>query len=163
MHINIDISMIDPNPNCSEVVFELPGMTVERAREELAKIGIIEVAIPKNEYDGSKTTDPTMIIADRDNPDIPDFACNADFRLRKERNGDAYIIGGQSGQHQLFPTMLKIENAFHRDWHGYDGGGTEEYDDWKDEVKMKKMAIEMRSRGKTDEQIAAYLAKKYPY
>jgi hypothetical protein len=73
-----------------------------------------------------------------------------------------YFMAGNS-DHSLFPTLKKIAGAFHRDWRGHDGGGAGYYEEWEDEMQAISIAIEMRSHGKTGEQVVAYLEEKFVY
>jgi hypothetical protein len=125
---------VELNPNCSEVVFSLEGMTRQEALAKLAEIGIIEFEMPSREFWGFELGEPGELekfLADRDNPNVPDFKYHSHLDL--EDNFDTYglsIVGHEDIQSQMFPTMLKIENAFHDNWHGYDGGSIEPYDQW---------------------------------
>jgi len=296
--------VVDPafaalNPNCSEIVLELPGMAKDTALAKLREIGITEVEIPENVIYNRDSTNVLRVLVDRDNPNCPDFTFHdtLDFRetsgrpdtwrsraavrdtlfqmayarklpgtghpedpatestptngkmlvdlaavfkkpifnhadvhavidawpgfsgdgkwylesvftsremfknslghpgtsaLRASRmleimgNGmidgkpaddisaaihekypdydtpSCYFITG-SGASALFPTMKKVAVTFGRDWHGHDGGGTASYEEWEDGMEATRIAIEMRARGKTDEQVVAYLEEKYTW
>ena len=124
------------NPNCSELVIRLPSdMSREEILEELKKIGIYEVDI-KNWWSWGGSEEDRKFegyLFDKDNPNSPDYEYHAYIELRDGRpygiNG--YIISAsQHCQHQLFPTLRKIEKHFNTEVESYDGGSTTPYEDW---------------------------------
>lgn len=287
------------NPNCSEIVLELPGMAKEAALSKLREIGIIEVEIPENVMYNRDSDKVLRVLVDRDNPNCPDFTFHdalgfhetsgrpetwrsraavrdtlfqmayarklpgngpvgdeaaeitpengrvlvdlaAAFKKPRLDYGDVRaiidawpgftgdgkwhlksvfgsrmlfkcsvgdpvasalqisrmlgimgngMINGKSmddialaihekypdydtaacyfttgsDTRSLFPTMKKVAVLFNRDWHGHDGGGTGSYENWEDEMESTRISVEMRGRGKTDEQVAGYLKEKYPW
>ena len=71
------------NPNCSEIIFKLPGVTMEQAVDTLKKAGIAEIhARPFASY----------VLADKDNPCVPDMDDSSSQKLREE--APEFIRGG---------------------------------------------------------------------
>ena len=97
------------NPNCSEVVFELPGLARDEVAAKLREIGIIEITMKKVvDDDGISVT----VIADKDNPLIPTAVPEAgNFDIEKWADGWA-VHGGMNLGDYAYPTMLKIQQAF---------------------------------------------------
>lgn len=122
------------NPNCSETIMKLPGIPREQIIEELEKIGII---ITNNGE-----------LADKDNINIPDYKYKSAIKLEKGYEGEwsekdeYYLEAFQDSQHQMYPTMEKIENAFKENIFGKNlewGVRTGSYDDWKNTTPREKI------------------------
>lgn len=148
------------NPNCSELIMRL-DISKKEALEELEEIGIKEIELTNGEFWGKNAfgnkDKKEKWLADRDNPNIPDFKNTAtlaidkgDINSNKKEKDKCTIVAHQHCQHQLFPTLKKIENHLGVEWEAYDGGSIEEYDGWletgddipnhQDEETMKKRA-----------------------
>lgn len=122
-------------PNCSEVVFRLDAVGMDRALELLRCAGIDVARMPKVEFWGFGISEDEgceeVQIVDAENPLLPDVKWHAMLWLAPDWDGGPAIVGHQHCQHQLFPTMLKIEKVLRGRWQGYDGGSTEGYRAWK--------------------------------
>jgi hypothetical protein len=121
-------------PNCSEVVFNIQDMTIEEVRKIMGQHGIEEIEI---EGFYSHDDEPRKLIADVDNPNMPDISHHATLELREDYQAcgnyqGINFVGHQHCQHQLFPTMKKIEGIFGGEWMGDDGGSTTGYEEWRD-------------------------------
>jgi hypothetical protein len=124
-------------PNCSEVVFFLEGMSKQEVLEILKDHGIYEITI-HDYYEWRMNDEPEVLIADDNNPNLPDFSNHAIMRLQEDYvacgsyTGGTSFVGHQHCQHQLFPTMHKIASIFDSqyEWHGDDGGSIESYEEW---------------------------------
>ncbi len=116
------------NPNCSELVLRLKGFTREQILSELKKIVIIEVDLE----------DEWPQLADRDNPNIPDFTSNAFLEILEDLEySGLYIEAGFHADPQIYPTMYKIVEHFKKsfpnfteEWIAQDGGWLGLYEEW---------------------------------
>jgi hypothetical protein len=96
-------------PNCSEVVFELTGMTRDDAVAKLREIGIFEVTIPRDDNGNER---PWTVLADKDNLLIPNASPYAgNFDIDEWASG-IVVHGGMNLEDYAYPTMLKIQKAF---------------------------------------------------
>jgi len=135
------------NPNCSEIVFRL-NIPKKETLKRLEKIGVKEIEFDCSDlYSLHKEKgEKTKELGDIDNPNIPDFKNSAHVSLgdgewdRPEKEGidksKSHIYAHQHSQHQMFPTLLKIENEFQdvlEEEPFSSGGSIEPYDDWKNE------------------------------
>ncbi|MEX2729367.1 MAG: hypothetical protein Q6353_019075 [Candidatus Sigynarchaeum springense] len=124
------------NPNCSEIVFKLPGITREQALAKLRDIGILEVTIPLKLFSRDNDDDISWtILADRDNPLVPDLDSEyggAQLDIETWQNGETVIHGGINLEYSAFPTMKKIRDAFPASkWEEAMGGDTAgEFEEW---------------------------------
>ncbi len=124
------------NPNCSEVVFKLPGMAKEDALAILKKHGIMEVDIPLKLLSDDEDHDDIVwhVIADRDNPMVPnldsEYGCS--LIVMEDWDGMLAIRGGINLEFSALPTMKKIADAFPGSkWEEVTGGGmTDELAEW---------------------------------
>jgi hypothetical protein len=114
------IKDVEINPNCSDVVFRLPGIPRDHVIAKLKEIGIIEVSEnPDSKY---------PFLADRDNLMVPNieskFGC-AMLDIDEWNDGEIVIHGGINLEYSAFPTLKKIQDAFdgHK-WEEMIGGGT---------------------------------------
>jgi hypothetical protein len=108
------------NPNCSEIVCKLPFETMEKAKEEMEKIGVVSLSVP-----WYITFDDEAMgqLFDKDNPNSPDFENSAHLYLQENFEGEGiFVVGHQHCQHQLYATVKKIEDATGEEFGGYDGG-----------------------------------------
>lgn len=124
-------------PNCSEVVLRLK-VSPEEALARLQAVGIGVMRMTKREFWGIKvvpeeTGELEEMLVDCDNPLLPDTTWHAVLRVIPDWDGGPAVVGHQHCQHQLFPTMLKIEKVLGGRWEGYDGGSIEGYRQWKAE------------------------------
>ncbi len=124
------------NPNCSEIVFKLPGMTREQAIAKLRDVGILEVRIPLRLFSDDRDDDVAWaILADRDNSLVPnldsEYGC-AQLDIETWGNGEIVIHGDINLEYSAFPTMKKIQDAFQGlKWEEVMGGGTtREFEEW---------------------------------
>jgi hypothetical protein len=127
---------IELNPNCSELVLRLnENMSKREALRMLESIGIKEIEIPNKEFYGEWAIgdENTKLLADKDNPNSPDFDNHATLVLSEgymdERDGLS-IVAHQHCQHQLFPTLDKIERELGLEVEPWDGGSTNAYEEW---------------------------------
>ena len=90
------------NPNCSEVVFELPSATREDALAELAKIGVFEFSVPSGEFyqRGNDPEERTSMLGDVDNQNLPDFQYRATLMLYPSE-------GAKNGVELAVSAMIK--------------------------------------------------------
>jgi hypothetical protein len=139
---------VELNPNCSEIVFELAGITKEKALAALREVGILEVTIPMKLFSGRQDDDVAWtVLADRDNPLVPNIdAGNAQLDI-EDWDGRLVIHGDINLEYSAFPTMKKIQDAFlENKWKEAMGGGTVgEYEEWlangKKFTAMQKRAV----------------------
>jgi hypothetical protein len=124
------------NPNCSEIVFAIPGMTRERAVSTLRGVGILDVKIPLGIISGKHHDDATWdVLADRDNQLVPnmdsEYGC-AQLDIIELETGMVEIHGGINLEYSAFPTLKKIQDAFPgRSWEEVTGGSTTvEFEEW---------------------------------
>lgn len=118
---------------------ELHNYWSRRDAETSTTLSAKEEDIPKMDdvtkkllgIDESRTIKGQLI--DIDNPNIPDFESHATISVDtyKDYYGDEVVITAhQHCQHQLFPTLKKIEEHFVSDVEGFDGGGPSDYEEW---------------------------------
>jgi hypothetical protein len=115
-------------------------MSKDEALEKLREIGVFEITVPSHVlyswYD-KDSDDTESLLADNDNPNMPDFALHATLEIHSKyedrddyKESNFYIVGHQHCQHQLFPTMRKIEKHLQGKWIEWDGGSLNEYEEW---------------------------------
>ena len=126
------------NPNCSELVLRLPDdYTKEQVIEMLKDLGIYYIEIPSNDiYEWDNSGDKMSVIFDKDNPNMPDYENGATIHIYGDGEDNGYgddgirIDGHQHCQHQLFPTLKKIQDELSGEVYGQDGGSANEYEEW---------------------------------
>lgn len=127
------------NPNCSEVIARLPVKNITEGKNLLKSIGLdvirfdpylhMHILSPKGKEEKYN------MIADPDNPNMPDFEHRSTFYLGKsDYNGEEgiYVQGHQHCQRQLYATIKKIQDKLGIDFYGHDGGGAfkELFEEW---------------------------------
>lgn len=133
-------------PNCSEVVLRLTEKGLPEALEALAEAGITVKTSRRGDLYGETTVAPDEtenVIVDAENPLLPDRVWFSSLTLEEDFDdcGSPAIVGFQHCQCQLFPTMLKIEEALGKRFVGYDGGSVDEYLEWKEDIKDVKAFV----------------------
>ena len=126
------------NPNCSELVLRLDdNWTKKEFIEECKRIGIYFIEINSKEfYKWDTSGDKMIVVFDKDNPNMPDFTNTSSMILYEDGEENGYGDEGlrvdchQHCQHQLFPTLFKIENHFGGEVFGQDGGSSGGYYEW---------------------------------
>ena len=155
------------NPNCSEVICRLPldtDMSREDALKKLAEIGIKEIELKnKDFYDYGEERGTMLLLFDKDNSNTPDFANKSTINL--QRRGEGYneetdepndegaywaVIANQHCQHQIFPTLFKLERHFElipgEDMWS-EGGSMSDYNEW-DQQPIKNYNKEFKDKWK---------------
>jgi len=112
----------------------LPGIPREQIIEELEKIGII-ISIDGN-------------MADKDNINMPDYEYSANITLEKDIESNwpekdvLQFEAFQDSQHQMFPTMEKIEKSFKEKFSNFDlkwDVRVHLYNEWKNKAPREKI------------------------
>ena len=161
-------------PNCSEVVFNLGDMTKGEVLKILKDHGIEEMSYNMYDIDDPEDNEFGKLLADSDNPNLPDLSGGASLRVHKDYSACGYypgisIVGDQHCQTQLFPTMKKIEEIFpDGEWLGDEGGDTHQYESWLeddgDPVEPFQLDIRVFSNGLDDagkEELINYVKAEY--
>jgi hypothetical protein len=119
------------NPNCSECIFTLKGMTRDEAIAALASAGIFEVTIPAESKHGCKTQEHKYL-ADVDNELLPNFKESGNGNLDLEEWADGFCVHGEMNLYDyVYPTMLKIQKTFPQgSWEDINGGDVEDFLQW---------------------------------
>jgi hypothetical protein len=131
-------------PNCSEVVYRVPGVEKEDFLVELEKIGIRQIMV--KDFWVFSTPEPMEMLSDEDNPNMPDYTRHSHMWVTNETDhfDGCEVRAHQHCQHQLFATMLKISSQFGGEWGGYDGGTIDAYDEWLEtEEKIDNYQLEI--------------------
>lgn len=127
-------------PNCSEIVLHIPGMKKAELIELLEGSRIREVEI-QGWYAAIGNDESYLMLEDDQNPSLPDFNHHSRLNIEEDYSGcgtyqgGVCVIGHQHCQHQMFPTMKRIEDLVNAEghdvhWHGDDGGSEEDYEEW---------------------------------
>lgn len=160
------------NPNCSEIIMRL-DISKKNVLKRLEKIGIKEIEFNEIDiYDWGKTEDKTKEIADKNNPNIPDFNNLAHIQIHEgewntpEEKGiektKSYVYAHQHCQHQMFPTLKKIEDELQGDLLDEpfsSGGSIENYEDWKDKEEKIPNYQDDKSRKKRNKLVMIHFLK----
>ena len=158
------------NPNCSEVVMYLGGIVSDKEEllRKLAEVGVFEVRIRGwygnlFEKDDRFKKQYTSMLFDVDNPNTPDWKSHSRLWISKggyESGGGLVIAGHQHCQWQMYPTILKIENALSVQAQGYDGGYGFEglYTEWIEGEEKGEHEFQVY-----DEETKEYVTKKAPH
>jgi hypothetical protein len=147
------------NPNCSEVVFMLAGLTREEAVKTLAEIGLFEITI-KYASSGGKEREWTGL-ADKDNELIPNFSSSAgNFDVDEWQDGTC-IHGGMNLRDYAYPTMLKIKRKFPEGrWEDLNGCDADEFRQWYiDGMPAVKTAMDDRTKKFREEKVEHAIKK----
>jgi hypothetical protein len=124
------------NPNCSDVVFKIPGITRDQALAKLLDAGIMEVRIPLKIFSGIRDDAISWtVLADKDNQLVPNFDSefgNDQMDIKTMDDGTIAIHGDINLEYSAFPTMKKIQDAFPGcTWEEMIGGNTtQEFSEW---------------------------------
>lgn len=145
------------NPTCSELVMRFEGKTKQELISALNEIGIIEIERLENFWgwerksfkegvDDEEIADLNAIkhvLVDKDNQNTPDFKYHSHILIEEHFKGYSdeedtlAIVAHQHSQHQIFPTIKKIEEHFDVRVEGFDGGGDAQYLEWVEKRKTK--------------------------
>lgn len=139
---------------CSELVMRFETITKSELLAQLSKIGIKEIEKLEDFWSSTRFKEGTPeqvikeynaiehLLIDKDNPNTPDFKHHAiitideDFEGYRGEEHTLALEAHQHTQHQLYPTLDKIETHFKKGFNGFDGGGTEWFEKWKKEGKQ---------------------------
>src|SRR5271157_5397840 len=107
-------------------------MTRDEVLAELAKIDIIEIVVPESGWignlpDGSERTGRIKMLADLGSPNSPDFTRHDSIQLIDAIDRAEFMT---SDSIHSFKMMRKIEERFGGRWRPFDGGSTNDYDEW---------------------------------
>lgn len=160
---------IELMPNCSELVMRLDIKDKSKILKELKTIGIEEVEFEERYYYSTtpKNKEKIRLLVDKDNPNLPDFKYMANIRLYKNDDTKDWIVSAhQHCQHQLFPTLKKIQNHFGGEFYSDDGGSTGDYEEWdgkpiEDHNKWVKVLKKKEDWTFEDKQILAESKQSY--